>query len=285
MIFTKYFSLSGNLDDTQNQQNSQEKGLGWQVNNNTHCLKDDFEDPSSHPEDFSSFWTSLRSIWKHTDREEFNMMTERDDDHNDESKINSLLCDISDITEYLTTSLCTSGKLSECDSLSVSTLKTASTSVKQLVNKKNKILDKQSYLIDFSEKVKYLSLNVTKSVERLFLNVKNSISSETNNCTDLPATSFNNLKYSIVFLRNNFRKLTQESGNRDEFISHSNVLQSSGMSSKTGKLIMKCPNRYKSCNTGSTLSIHMKFRTPLSTDARKPNIRSVPRPTSDLRYV
>ncbi|KAH8855150.1 hypothetical protein KSF78_0001919 [Schistosoma japonicum] len=137
-------SLSGNLDDTQNQQNSQEKGLGWQVNNNTHCLKDDFEDPSSHPEDFSSFWTSLRSIWKHTDREEFNMMTERDDDHNDESKINSLLCDISDITEYLTTSLCTSGKLSECDSLSVSTLKTASTSVKQLVNKKNKILDKQS---------------------------------------------------------------------------------------------------------------------------------------------
>ncbi|KAH8855148.1 hypothetical protein KSF78_0001919 [Schistosoma japonicum] len=55
------------------------------------------------------------------------------------------------------------------------------------------------------------------------------------------------------------------------------------MSSKTGKLIMKCPNRYKSCNTGSTLSIHMKFRTPLSTDVRKPNIRSVPRPTSDLR--
>ncbi|KAK4473167.1 hypothetical protein MN116_004348, partial [Schistosoma mekongi] len=276
-------SLAGNLDDIQNLKNSQERGSSWQLNNNTYCLKDDFEDPSSHSEDFSSFWASLRSIWKPNDREESNMVAERDDDHNDESKINGLLCDISDITEYLTNSFSTSGKISECDDLSVGTLKTASLSVKQLASKKKGILDKQSYLNAFSEKMKYLSLIVTKSVDRLILNVKNSLSAETNNCIDLPATSFNNLKYSIVFLRNNFRKLLQENGSRNDFISHSNVLQSSKMSSKTRKLIMEYPSGYKSRNTGPSLSIHMKFRTPLSIGARKPNIRSVPRPTSDFR--
>ncbi|CAH8433086.1 unnamed protein product [Schistosoma turkestanicum] len=71
-------------------------------------------------------------------------------------------------------------------------------------------------------------------------------------------------------------------GNRIEFRSRGNMY-SNEISTLNKKQSTLGPNNYTFSSTGSTHSIHMKFRTPLSNAARKPNIRSVPRLTNDFR--
>ncbi|CAH8433070.1 unnamed protein product [Schistosoma turkestanicum] len=79
--------LDINLDDIQNHQNSHDFSL--QLNSNMHQSKDEFENHvnQSYSEYNSAFWTSLRNIWKHPDREDTNLITDKDDEHMDELKL------------------------------------------------------------------------------------------------------------------------------------------------------------------------------------------------------
>ncbi|CAH8495471.1 unnamed protein product [Schistosoma rodhaini] len=276
--------FDANLDGFQNNQNSQDISSSVQPNSSIHQSKDEFEDQSSHShsEYNSSFWTSLRNIWKHSDREDTSSITEKDDEHNDELKLSNLLSDINETTDYLMNKISISEKIIEYGNLNGNSLKTISESVKQLSYGKNIIIDKQNYLNAFSEKVKEFPLIMAERLDRIFSKVDSSMTDESRNFDRLPASSRDDLEHAVVTLRNKFRSL-QESSNRDELRLCRNILRSDEVSTQNKKEATRGPNKYMLSSTGSGLSIHMKFRTPLSIAARKPNIRSVSRLTNHSR--
>ncbi|CAH8433184.1 unnamed protein product [Schistosoma curassoni] len=262
--------FDSNLDGIQNNQSSQDISFSVQNNSNIHQCKDEFEDQSSqsHSEYNSSFWTSLRNIWKHSDREDTSLIIDKDDEHNDELKLSNLLSDISETTDYLMNKISMSEKIIAFANLNGNSLKTTSESVKNLSCGKNIIIDKQNYLNAFSEKVKEFPLSMTERLDRIFSKVENSMADES--------------KHAVVTLRNKLKSL-QESSNRDEFMLCGNILRSNGVPTQNKKQPAHGLNKYMLSSTGSELSIHMKFRTPLSIAARKPNIRSVPRLINNSR--
>ncbi|CAH8432369.1 unnamed protein product [Schistosoma rodhaini] len=284
--------FDANLDGFQNNQYSQDISSSIQPNSNIHQSKDEFEDQSSHSEYNSSFWTSLRNIWKHSDREDTSSITEKDDEHNDELKLSNLLSDINETTDYLMNKISISEKIFENGNLNGNSLKTISESMKQLSYGKNVIIDKQNYLNAFSEKVKEFPLTMAERLDRykpskiytfrIFSKVDSSMADESRNFDRLPTSSRDDLEHAVVILRNKFRSL-QESSNRDELRLCRNILHSNEVSTQNKKQPTQGLNKYMLSSTGSGLSIHMKFRTPLSIAARKPNIRSVPRLTNHSR--
>ncbi|CAH8433111.1 unnamed protein product [Schistosoma bovis] len=276
--------FDSNLDGIQNNQSSQDISFSVQNNSNIHQCKDEFEDQSSqsHSEYNSSFWTSLRNIWKHSDREDTSLIIDKDDEHNDELKLSNLLSDISETTDYLMNKISMSEKIIAFANLNGNSLKTTSESVKNLSCGKNIIIDKQNYLNAFSEKVKEFPLSMTERLDRIFSKVENSMADESSNFDRLPASSRNDLEHAVVTLRNKLKSL-QESSIRDEFMLCGNILRSNGVPTQNKKQPAHGLNKYMLSSTGSELSIHMKFRTPLSTAARKPNIRSVPRLINNSR--
>ncbi|CAH8434405.1 unnamed protein product [Schistosoma margrebowiei] len=278
--------FDSNLDGVQNNQSSQDISFSVQNNSNIQQCKDEFEDQSSqsYSEYNSSFWTSLRNIWKHSDREDTCLIIDKDDEHNDELKLSNLLSDITDTTDYLMNKISMSQKIIEFANLNGNSLKTTSESVKNLSFGKNIIIDKQNYLNAFSEKVKEFPLSMAERLDRIFLEVENSMADESSNFDRLPASSRNDLEHAVVTLRNELKSL-QKRSNRDEFMSYGNILHSNGVPTQNKKQPAHGLNKYMLSSTGSELSIHMKFRTPLSIAARKPNIRSVPRLINNLRYV
>ncbi|CAH8431998.1 unnamed protein product [Schistosoma intercalatum] len=272
--------FDSNLDGIQNNQSSQDISFSVQNNSNIHQCKDELEDQSSqsHSEYNSSFWTSLRNIWKHSDREDTSLIIDKDDEHNDELK----LSDISETTDYLMNKISMSEKIIAFANLNGNSLKTTSESVKNLSCGKNIIIAKQNYLNAFSEKVKEFPLSMTERLDRIFSKVENSMADESSNFDRLPASSRNDLEHAVVTLRNKLKSL-QESSNRDEFMLCGNILRSNGVPTQNKKQPAHGLNKYMLSSTGSELSIHMKFRTPLSIAARKPNIRSVPRLINNSR--
>ncbi|CAH8432956.1 unnamed protein product [Schistosoma mattheei] len=140
--------FDSNLDGIQNNQSSQDISFSVQNNSSIHQCKDEFEDQSSqsHSEYNSSFWTSLRNIWKHSDREDTSLIIDKDDEHNDELKL-SLLSDISETTDYLMNKISMSEKIIAFANLNGNSLKTTSESVKNLSYGKNIIIDKQNVCV------------------------------------------------------------------------------------------------------------------------------------------
>ncbi|CAI2722639.1 unnamed protein product [Schistosoma spindalis] len=281
-IQRKLFDSS--LDDTQYNQSSQDISFGVQNNSNIHQSKEEFEDQSSqsHSEYNSSFWTSLRNIWKHSDREDTSLIMDKDDEHNNELKLSNLLSDINETTDYLMNKISMSEKIIEFANLNGNSLKTASESVKNLSYGKNIIIEKQNYLNAFSEKVKEFPLYMAERLDRILSKVENSMADESNNFDRLPASSRNDLEHAVVTLRNKLRFL-KESSSRDEFVLCGNILHSNGVPTQNKKQPAHGLDKYMFSSTGSELSIHMKFRTPRSISSRKTNIRSVPRLINDSR--
>ncbi|CAH8433364.1 unnamed protein product [Schistosoma bovis] len=237
--------FDSNLDGIQNNQSSQDISFSVQNNSNIHQCKDEFEDQSSqsHSEYNSSFWTSLRNIWKHSDREDTSLIIDKDDEHNDELKLSNLLSDISETTDYLMNKISMSEKIIAFANLNGNSLKTTSESVKNLSCGKNIIIDKQNYLNAFSEKVKEFPLSMTERLDRIFSKVENSMADESSNFDRLPASSRNDLEHAVVTLRNKLKSL-QESSNRDEFMLCGNILRSNGVPTQNKKQPAHGLNKY-----------------------------------------
>ncbi|CAH8435235.1 unnamed protein product [Heterobilharzia americana] len=268
-----------NLEDNQSRSSSQDRSFGSQSTVNLQLSKDEFEESlsQSFSEDGSSYWSSLRSIWKYNDHEDSSVL-EKDDDYSDVLKLSGHLGDINESIDHLTNALSTSGSMMACAAQDDSVMKVVN-SVKQIAQEKNVLMSKQLSLTHSIENLKEYPQTISKCLDRLFLKVKTSFSDESDACSLLPANCLNKLKESLNLYRNNFNNILRSSVSN---FSNKNdaILRSTEAETITKKHISQSPKRCTLDTTHRPLSIQMKFRTPLSKTNRKLNIRSIPRTTN-----